>query len=310
MQQPLVFGGTSSPHLSGQFALLNGWTLGKSKVTRFANSEIKVAIEQDVHDIDCYVVMSTSNPTDTHIIELAFTIDALRRSGAGEITCVVPYFGYARQNIQHLPGECVSAHVIINLLESLKVNKVIVVELHDEGTAGVFSIPFTSLSALPYLANFVYDDLKLSEALESTYAVASPDQGGIERARKFADVFYKSLKGFELITVEKKRNLANIHDSKAVELYGNVQGKDVILVDDIATSGGTIMHAADLCIEKGATAVYAVVVHPDFGIGIPAKIQASKLSTFYTTNSIEKTIEDLTKYPKIKVVNVSSILKI
>ncbi|MFA6005960.1 MAG: ribose-phosphate pyrophosphokinase [Patescibacteria group bacterium] len=308
--QPLVFSGSSSPELAARFAGLNNFAIGSHKVVRFANSEVKVTVEQNVHDVDCFIVLSTSNPTDMHVMELAFTVDALKREGAGEITCVIPYFGYARQNIQHLPGECVSAHVVIRLLESLKVNKVIVVDLHDEGTAGVFSIPFRSISVLPYLASRIYENLGITAYTESSVVIASPDQGGIERARKFAEAFYKNLKGYDLVTVEKKRNLANIHDSKAMELYGDVQGKTVIFVDDIATSGGTIIHASELALSKGAKEVYAAVVHPDFGPGIPEKIQVSTLTRFFTTNTIEKTVEDLKPYSKIEVIDISEVLKV
>jgi ribose-phosphate pyrophosphokinase len=308
--QPLVFAGTSSPRVAQQFAQLNKFGMGSHKVVRFANSEVKVTITEDAHDVDCYIVMSTSNPTDMHVMELAFTIDALRREGAGEITCVIPYFGYARQNIQHLPGECVSAHVVINLLEGLKVDKVIVIDLHDEGTGGVFSIPFTSVSALPYMAKHIYAELGMNMEKEKSVVIGSPDQGGIERARRFAEAFYIGLKGYELVTVEKKRNLENIHDSRALELYGDVKGKIVIFVDDIATSGGTVLHATEAALAKGAEEVLVAIVHPDFGPGIPEKIQASHLTRFFTTNTIEKTMEDLTRYSKIKVIDIAEVLKL
>lgn len=306
----LLFGGTASMQLAQLIAKNSSIEQGIHEVVRFGNSETKVTIQSDVTEKECIIVQSTANPTDEHVMELLFTVDALKREGAREIVCVLPYFGYARQNIQHRKGECVSMNVIVKMLEGMKVDKVIVADLHEEGSSGIFTVAFENRSTLPLLAHTIKKSLVVTNSNESEYVIGSPDQGGIERARRFAEAFYTVTKDYELITSEKKRNLNGIHDSKALELYGNVSGKKVLLVDDIATSGGTIVHAAELCLAKGAATVCAAVVHADFALGTPAKIQSSPIEKFFTTNTIEKTLEDMKLFSKVEVVDVSSIFAI
>lgn len=308
--KPLIFMGTSLPKLASEIVKLNSLSFGEQENVRFANSEFKVTIKSDVKDKDCFIIQSTANPTDQNLMELLLTTDALRRGEAHEITAVIPYFGYARQNIQHRTGECVSMNVVVKTLESVGVNKIITCDLHEEGSSGMFSISFENLSTLPILAKQIRAKLLEENNLsESDFVICSPDQGGIERARLFGNSFYQELKEYEVIMIEKKRNLENIHESKAVEIYGDVKNKRVILVDDISTSGGTIIHSTDLCLQKGALAVYAAVVHPDFGQGVAAKIQESSLKEFWTTNTIERTVDDLTMYPKIKITDIASVFK-
>ncbi len=304
MQSMTYFAGSASPKVAEAVAARHGGIVGKSELVRFANSEIKVRILQPVTDTPCVIIQSLSNPTSERVLELAFYLDALRREKSGNVDVVIPYLGYARQNIQHLPGECVSAHVIIALIESLGARSVTTIDIHDEATAGVFTVPFTNLSALPLLA----DDMKKSIPTETTL-VGSPDQGGVERARGFAEAFYKGSTVPELVVIEKKRNLEGVHDSQAVELYGEVTGKDIILVDDVATSAGTMMHAAQLCLDKGARHVYAAVVHADFGDGVIEKIANSKLfEGWYTTNTIEEPGEKLASYSLFHQLPIDSLL--
>src|SRR3989338_3829923 len=147
-----LFSGTANPDLSKDVAKTLSLGLAKSQVTRFDNSEVRVWIEEDVkHDI-CVVIQSTSNPTDTNLMELFLTCDALRREEARKVIGIIPYFGYARQDIQHRTGECVSANVVIKFLEAIGFNKIYTINLHDEATEGVFTIPFKNLSAFPIIA--------------------------------------------------------------------------------------------------------------------------------------------------------------
>jgi len=307
MLHPIVFPGTASPKLAEKFATLSGSDLGKLEIVTFANSEIKVTIQSEVTDREVIIIQSTCNPTNRNLVELLFTVDALRRCGAGAITTIIPYFGYARQNMQHRPGECVSLNVVVKMLEALSVDKIVTADLHDEGSASVFSIPFENKSALPLLAKEIYKDLDLSEQTEAEYLIGSPDQGGIERARTFAESFYTQSTHPETITVEKKRNLDALHESKAVEIFGEVKDKHIILVDDVSTSGKTIVHAAQMCLDQGAKSVSAVVVHPDFAQRVPEYLEKSPLKHFYTTNTIEITLEDLTPFTKIKRIEIAPI---
>ncbi len=305
-----LFVGSASENLGRKIAKLNGWRIGKKEVVRFANSEVRVTIMEKVNGQDVWVVQTTANPSDNNIMELLLTIDALRREGSKNINCIIPYFGYARQNKQHRSGECVSAHVVIKLLEEVGADKIVAADLHDESIAGIFSIPFLHVSALPYLAKQVSEKLGLNDRDKKNFIVGTPDQGGLERSRVFAETFYNKTEGFETIVVEKKRDLDKIHQSYAVELFGNVEGKSVILVDDIATSGGTLINAATLCLEHGAKDVYAVIAHADFALGTAEKIQNSKITKLFTTNTIEKPVENLQPYSKIEVIDIAPIFKL
>ena len=304
----IVFVGTASQKLGREITTSQSGEFGESKVVVFANSEIKITIKSKVEGREVVLVQSIANPTNNNLVELLFFIDALKRQGASHLTVIIPYFGYARQNMQHLPGECVSLNVVVKMLEVLEVDKVITVELHDEGSSSVFSIPFENKSALPYLAEQVYQELNLNTESEKNYLVVSPDQGGVGRARIFADSFYRNKEKIETVVVEKKRNLEGLHDSQAVEVFGDVRGKELILVDDVATSGKTLLNAADLCLKHGAKSVSAAVVHADFAQGVVQTIQSSQLLRLYTTNTIEKTLDNLANFDKIKVYDITPAL--
>ncbi len=302
-----LFSGTSNQKLAEKIAQQLNIKLSKTEIVRFANSEVRVRIEEDVKDQTCVVIQSTSNPTDTHLMELFFFCDALKRSEAKKVIGVIPYFGYARQNIQHREGECVSANVIIRFLESIGFSKIYVVDLHDEATEGVFSIPFKNLTALPLLAEKIKEYLsnKGINADIENIAIVSPDQGGVERARKFGESFFNT-SDFPLTVVEKRRNLAKIHVSKAVGIYGDVKGKIVILVDDIITSGSTLVNAAELCLASGARFALAAIVHHDFSKQAPEKLENSPLEKIFTTDTISL-LEDQ-KFKKLEEVSVAALL--
>lgn len=302
-----IFSGTSNPQLSEEVAKAAGISLAKVEVTRFKNSEVRVRIEEDIRHDSCVIIQSTSNPTDTNLMELYLMCDALRREEARRVIGVVPYFGYARQDIQHRPGECVSSNVVIRFMEAIGFQKIYTINLHDEATEGVFSIPFKNLSALPILAKEIksYMTDQQREVTPEKVAIVSPDQGGIERARKFGEAFFETEK-FELAVTEKKRNLEHMHESKALDLYGDVQGKVAIIVDDVATSGSTLINAADFCMQTGATGVIAAIVHRDFAPGAPEIIQNSTIEAFFTTDSIA--LKEENTFEKMRTVSVASLI--
>lgn len=299
------FSGTANPALSEEVASRLGVPLGHAEVVRFENSEIRVRIEEDVAHKTCVLLQSTSNPTDTHLMELFFYCDALRRNEAEKVVGVIPYFGYARQDIQHRDGECISANVIIRFLETIGFYKIYTINLHDEATEGVFSIPFKNISAFPVLATRIREYLGKEETTTDKVAVVSPDHGGVERARKFGDVLFGSAK-HTISVVEKRRDLEHIHQSKALDLYGNVEGKTAVLVDDLLTSGTTLINAANLCMERGAKRVVTAVVHHDFGPEAPARLQDSVIERVFTTNTIQ--LSEGQKFPKLEEVSVAPVL--
>jgi ribose-phosphate pyrophosphokinase len=302
-----LFAGTSNPELAESVAKTANTSLAKVEVTRFKNSEVRVRVEEDVKHDSSIIIQSTSNPTDTNLMELYLMCDALRREESRRVIGIVPYFGYARQDIQHRPGECVSANVVIRFMEAIGFHKIYTINLHDEATEGVFSIPFKNLSALPLLAKEIKNYLsgQGKNTTSEKVAIVSPDQGGIERARKFGEAFFET-EQFELAVTEKKRNLEHIHESKALDLYGDVEGKVAIIVDDVATSGSTLINAAKFCMESGATGVVAAIVHRDFAPDTAKKIQDSMVEKFFTTDTIA--LKEEYKFEKMQTVSVASLI--
>ncbi len=296
-----LFSGTNSTYLAQKVAKLADIALAEAEVIRFENSEVRVRIIEKVKDQVCAVLQTTSNPTDTNIMELLFFCDALKRSQAKKVVAIIPYFGYARQNIQHREGEDVSAHVIVKVLESVGFDEVWTVDLHDEGTQGIFSIPLKHLSALPLLADSVKKYLQTTDGM----VVASPDQGGVDRGRVFAEALLGN-KNAELVVVEKKRDLEHIHKSKAISIYGEVKDKTVVLVDDIVTLGGTLLNAAELCLEKGAKKIVAAVTHHDFAGDVEKRIQSSRIEKFFTTDTI--LLKDGQKFPKLEEISIAPLI--
>jgi ribose-phosphate pyrophosphokinase len=296
-----LFSGTANPKLAEEVASLLKLPLAESEVVRFGNSEVRVRVEEDAKNDTCMVFQSTANPTDTNLMEFFFFCDALRRQEAKRVIGVVPYFGYARQDIQHREGEDVSANVIIRFMESIGYNKIYTVDLHDETTGGVFSIPFKNLSALPMLATAV----KRKLGKQNDIAIVSPDQGGIERARSFGEHYFKT-PDFPLVVIEKRRSLNAIHKTEALNIYGNVKGKTAILVDDIITSGGTLISAANLCLKHGAREVLAAIVHHDFSVTAPQKIQDSSIGMLFTTNTIA--LKESQEFSKLNEISIASLI--
>ncbi len=302
-----LFSGSANQQLSLDVAGQLQLSLASAEVVRFANSEVRVRIGEDVKHDTCVVIQSTANPTDTNLMELYFFCDALRREEARRVIGVIPYFGYARQDIQHRGGECVSANVVIRFLEAIGFHKIYTFNLHDEATEGVFNIPFKNLSAFPMLAHEVktYLGAKQIPVDPQHVAVISPDQGGIERGRKFGIELFGT-EAFSLALTEKKRDLQHIHESKALELYGDVKGKIAVIVDDIATSGRTLMNAAALCMAQGALGVIAAVVHHDFAKDAPKQIQESAIEIFFSTDTIA--LREEHRFDKLKIVSIKEIL--
>lgn len=303
-----LFSGSAHPELSKEVSKLLGVPLAKSEVVRFGNSEVKVTIQEDVKYSTCCVLQPIANPSDTHLMEFFFFCDALRRQEAKKVIGLIPYFGYARQDIQHRTGECVSANVIIRFFESIGFAKIYTVDIHDEATEGVFSIPFKNLSSLSLLANEVKNYLvstSFNKFQPVSTIIVSPDQGGVERARNFGEFFYQT-GDFSLGVIEKKRNLNASHQSKALGLYGEVKNKTVIIVDDILTSGQTLINAVDLCIERGAKKVLAAVAHHDLTKSAPKKLQDSKLERLFTTNTIALKSEQ--KFKKLHEISVAPLI--
>lgn len=299
-----LFTGTANPELTREVAEILQQPVSKAEVVRFQNSEVRVRIEEDVKNDTCVIIQSTTNPTDTNLMELFLFCDALRRQEAKRVIGIIPSFGYARQDIQHRTGECVSSNVVIRFLESIGFSKIYTFDIHDEAIAGVFTIPFKNNSAFPQIAEEITKYLFQQQVPIDTehVVIVSPDQGGIERARNFGNNFFGHA-NFSIAVTEKKRDQDHMHESKALDLYGDVKDKTVILVDDLTTSGGTLIHAAEFCTSKGATRVIAAIAHHDFSPGTSELIQNSSIEKFFTTNTIS--LKEEYNFPKLVEISIA-----
>ena len=300
-----IFSGRGNMQLSEKVAKILNTNISKAEVVTFKNSEIRVRIEEQVkHDI-CVIIQPTAKPSNDNLMELFFFCDALRRQEAKQVIGIIPYFGYARQDIQHRVGECISANVVIRFLESIGFSKIYVFDLHDEATEGVFSIPFKNLSAMPLLANKIKLHLKIKEPDVKLFSILSPDQGGIERARRFGNYFFGH-EYFSVDVVEKKRDPNILHHTKALNLYGDVKGKTVIIVDDIVTSGRTLINGSEHCLSEGAKEIYIAVVHHELSKETSDKLNTSSVSRFFSTDTIP--LDDGVKFPKLEESSVAEII--
>lgn len=300
-----LFSGTANQKLGEEIAKLLKLPLAKAEVVRFGNSEVKVTIKEEVKNQDCVVIQSSSNPTDTNLMELLFFCDALKRQETKKVIGIVPYFGYAKQNVQHRVGECISVNVIIRFLEAIGFDKIYTFDIHAEATGGVFFIPFKNLTAFPLLAKKLADYFNQIGINKKEVVLVSPDQGAVEKVRNFGRHFYGT-SNFSQTVIEKQRDQNTIHKASPLGLYGNVKDKNAVIVDDMVVSGSTLLPAVDLCLEKGAKDVYAAIVHHDFTSDAPKKIQDSKLIKFFTTNTIALTEQQ--KFPKLKEFSVAPII--
>lgn len=292
------------------------------KIVRFGDSEVKPVVDvAKVQGQHCVVFGSTANPVNERYMELFLTLDALRRSGASPLTVVMPYMGYARQNQQHLPGEPVSAQVMIRILEMLGMSRMITVDLHEEQLTGVVTVPIIHISAFPLLAKAVGDKIVaagLVPADEATTRVAatkvvivSPDQGGVERTRTFRNSLATQFPDMnvdeQIAMLEKKRNLEVKHEVVPVEFSGaDVADAVVVIPDDVIVSGNTIVNAAHEAKNRGAKAVYLTATHADFIEGTRDRLMNAPVEAVVVADTI--TIPKHEMFDKLHVVSVDTYL--
>lgn len=279
-----VFTLGSNPNLAHEIASNLGIELGKCTVSRFSDGEIQINIEESIRGCDCYVIQSTSNPVNQHIMELLIMIDALKRASAKTINIVMPYYGYARQDRKARAREPITAKLVANLLETAGATRVVTLDLHAPQIQGFFDIPIDHLVGVPILGDY-FEAKNLEDIV-----IVSPDHGGVTRTRKLAD----RLKA-PIAIIDKRRPKPNV--AEIMNIVGNIEGKTAILIDDIIDTAGTITLAANALVEKGATEVYACCTHAVLSGPAIERIQNSKIKELVVTNSIalpeEKRIDKL-----------------
>ncbi|MBZ9791241.1 ribose-phosphate pyrophosphokinase [Rhizobium sp. 3T7] len=290
-----VFAGNSNRHLAEAICNYLNVPLGKASVRRFADQEIFVEIQENVRGEDVFVVQSTSFPTNDHLMELLIMIDAMRRSSARRITAVLPYFGYARQDRRASGRTPISAKLVANLITEAGADRVLTLDLHAGQIQGFFDIPTDNLYAIPVLTR----DIKANHDI-SNVMVVSPDVGGVVRARALA----KRLDCL-LAIVDKRRDRPG--ESEVMNIIGEVEGKDCLLIDDIVDSGGTLCNAADALLAKGAASVTAYITHGVLSGGAVTRITSSKLRELVITDSIQPTTAVQSAH-NIRVVSTASLI--
>ena len=287
-----IFTGNANPELAKEICDYLGIPLGDSVVSKFSDGEINVEIDESVRGKDVYIVQPTCEPGNDNIMELLIMIDAVRRASARRITAVMPYYGYARQDRKSRGREPITAKLIANLITKAGARRVLTMDLHAQQIQGFFDVPVDHLVAAPIIADY-YKSLGLDD-----FVVVSPDIGGVARARKFADLLHAPL-----AIIDKRRPKPNV--SEVMSIIGDVKDKNVILIDDIIDTAGTITNAAVALKERGAKKVYASCTHPVLSGPAIDRLNNSPIKEIVTTNSIPTAAKNC---DKIEVLSVAPLI--
>jgi len=267
-----LFCGTESKYLADQIADFYGYALGDQTLLKFSDGEMQPIINESVRGSYVFFIQSTFAPAD-NLLELLLLIDSAKRASAGYITAVIPYFGYARQDRKDKPRVPISAKLIANLIQAAGANRIMTLDFHAEQIQGFFDIPVDHLKSEAIFMPF----LKRQDMSNVTFA--SPDVGGVKRARTYAKFFAR-----DLVICDKYRKRAN--EVAGMTVIGDVKGADVILVDDIVDTAGTLCRAAEIILEKGAKSVRALCTHPVLSGKAYENIENSKLDKIYVCDTI------------------------
>ena len=287
----MIFSGTANSELANEIAKYLEMPLSKATINRFSDGEINVQIAESVRGKDVYIVQPTCAPANDNLMELLIMTDALKRSSAKSITAVVPYYGYARQDRKAAPRVPISAKLVANLMETAGITRVVTVDLHASQIQGFFDIPVDNLYGAILFADYIK-----SKQLPNPI-IASPDIGGVTRARYFAQRL-----GLEMVIVDKRRQKAN--ESEVMNVIGDVNGKDVILIDDMIDTAGTMVKAAEALKKLGATSVMACCTHPVLSGPAYERIENGVLDELVVAN----TIPMQRACSKIKMLSTASML--
>lgn len=296
MKRIVLVSGTSNPELSRKISEHLDVSLVNPQLVRFANGEIFCEIEKNVRGADVFVIQSTCTPVNDNLMELLIMIDALKRASATSITAVIPHYGYARQDRKVSPRTPISAKLVADLLTVAGATRVITMDLHAGQIQGFFNIPFDNIYASPVLLDYIEKNIFTEKTM-----FVSPDAGGVERVRHYA----KKLK-CDLAMIDKRRTGKNI--AKAMNIVGNVEGKDCIIIDDMVDTAGTLIEACKALKDHGAQKVYACATHPVFSNPALERIAGSaELDQIIVTDTIPLA-EAGRSIDKIKVLSTAEIL--
>ena len=289
-----VFAGNSNPELARSICGYLGLELGNARVGRFSDGEIRVEIDESVRGADVYVIQSTCAPVNENLMEMLIMVDALKRASAGSISAVVPYFGYARQDRKSAPRAPISARLVTDLLHAAGINRIITMELHAGQIQGFFDGPVDHLYTSPVFTRHL-ENLELHRPV-----MVSPDAGGVEMARTYAKRLNTSL-----AIIDKRRAGPNV--AEVMNLVGDVEGCDAIVVDDMIDTAGTLVQGAEALNRFGARRVLAIATHPVLSGPAIARISESCIEQVIVSDTVPLSSAGRA-CPKIHVLSVSEIL--
>jgi len=290
-----IFTANSNPEFAKKIAEHLGVALGKSEVGKFSDGEIFVNIGETVRGSDVFVVQSTCSPVNDNIMELLIMIDAFKRASAGRITAVIPYFGYARQDRKAKARDPISSKLVADLIATAGADRVLTMDLHAPQIQGFFNVPVDHLVGMPVLSKYYRE--KVAGKNEET-VVVSPDLGSVTRARSFAQKI-----DVPLAIVDKRRPKANV--SEVMNIIGDIKDKDIILVDDMIDTAGTICNSAQALKERGAKKVFACCTHAVLSGPAIERIRDSVIDELVVLDTVPLTEEK--KLDKIKVLSVANV---
>ena len=290
-----ILSGTSNLSLSRSIAKQLKLKLVNTNIKSFADGEVYVEINENIRGNSVFVIQSTSTPANDNLMELLLCIDALRRSSAKNITAVIPYFGYARQDRKVVPRTSISAKLVSNLITNAGASRIVTVDLHSGQIQGFFDIPVDNLFTTPLFARYIKKNLKNKNLI-----CVSPDVGGVQRTRGLATKI-----NVDLAIIDKRRLQPG--KSQVMRIIGNVQNKECIIVDDIIDSGGTIVNAVDALIREGAKSVYVFVTHAVLSGEATNKIKKSKINKLIITDSIDN-VKKIKNVSKIQVLSIAPLM--
>ncbi len=287
----MIFSGTANPELSEEIAKYLEMPLSRANINRFSDGEINIQIAESVRGKDVFIIQPTCAPANSNLMELLIMADALKRSSAKSITAIVPYYGYARQDRKAAPRVPITAKLVANMIETSGISRMVTVDLHASQIQGFFDIPVDNL----YGAIIFLDYIKSKNFKNPV--IASPDIGGVARARYFA----KKL-NLDMVIVDKRREKAN--QSEVMNVIGEVKGKDIILIDDMIDTAGTMLHSAQALKDLGANSVMACCTHPVLSGPAFERIENGALDELVVAN----TIPMIRACKKIKMLSTATML--
>jgi ribose-phosphate pyrophosphokinase len=290
-----IFSGSSNRELATEVAGKLSSQLAEVTLSTFSDGEIMVRINENVRGSDVFVIQSTSVPVNDHLIELLLMVDALKRASAGRITAVIPYYGYGRQDRKVQPRVPISAKMVADLINAVGTNRVLTVDLHAGQIQGFFNIPVDNLYAAPVLLDYMKEQFDTDNLV-----IVSPDAGGVERARAFA----KRL-NCTIAIVDKRREKAN--ECEIMNVIGDVQGKDTLLLDDMVDTAGTMAQAASALMSQGARRVSAACTHAVLSGPAVERINNSPIEALIVTNTISLDSKK-EQCSKLKVLSIAPIV--